>query len=81
MDDSGITLKSCIETHNHELFEESLELSPNMINDIISHPHNANISHIGSFLAKNIIGSLPILKFIENSESFTSNLNQMMHLT
>ena len=35
-----------------KLFEESLELSPIMINDIISHPHNANITHIGSFLAK-----------------------------
>ena len=52
IEDSGITIKSCMETHNHELFEESLELSPNMINDIISHPHNTNITYIGSFLTK-----------------------------
>ena len=55
IEDSGITLLSSIKTYNHELFEEPLELSHNMINDIISHPHNANITHIASFLSKKYI--------------------------
>ena len=38
------------------------------------------ISHISrAFLAKNILGSLYILRYIENSESFMSNLKQMTH--